>query len=106
MDRIAIPDEAEWVSRLTGEIYDAALDPTRWEGVLEASCTFLQGMAASLGSFSTRADVPPPDGFKPLTSYKIANNYREFMTNDKLVADLRKRFEGYTGPPANKGGVR
>ena len=27
------------------------------------------------------------------------------MTNDKLVADLRKRFEGYTGPPANKGGV-
>ena len=30
----------------------------------------------------------------------------EVMTNDKLVADLRKRFEGYTGPPANKGGVR
>jgi hypothetical protein len=36
----------------------------------------------------------------------IANNYREFMTNDKLVADLRKRFEDYTGPPANKGEVR
>jgi DNA-binding CsgD family transcriptional regulator len=51
MDKIAILDEAEWVSRLTGEIYDAALDPTRWEGVLEESCTFLQGMAASLGSF-------------------------------------------------------
>ena len=28
------------------------------------------------------------------------------MTNDKLVADLRKSFEGYAGPPANKGGVR
>jgi len=28
------------------------------------------------------------------------------MTNDKLVADLRKRFESYTGPPINKGGVR
>jgi hypothetical protein len=26
----------------------------------------------------------------------------EVMTNDKLVADLRKRFEGYT----NKGGLR
>jgi hypothetical protein len=51
MDKFAISDEAEWVSYLTGEIYDAALDPTRWEGVLEASCTFLQGMAASLGSF-------------------------------------------------------
>ena len=59
-----------------------------------------------LGSFSSRVDVPPPEGFQPLTSYKIANNYREFMTNDKLVADLRKRFEGYTGPPINKGGVR
>jgi hypothetical protein len=50
--------------------------------------------------------VPPPEGFQPLASYKIANNYREFMTNDKQVADLRKRFEGYTGPPASKGGVR
>ena len=27
------------------------------------------------------------------------------MTNDKLVADLRKRFELYTGSPVNKGGV-
>ena len=61
------------------------------------------GIAVSVtGGF----DVPPPEGFQPLASYKIANNYREFITNDKLVADLRKRFEGYTGPPANKGGVR
>jgi len=50
--------------------------------------------------------VPPPDGFKPLTSYKIANNYREFMTDDKLIKELRKRMEGFTGPPVNKGGVR
>jgi hypothetical protein len=50
--------------------------------------------------------VPPPEGFAPLTSYKIANNYREFMTDDKLIADLRKRFEAYTGPPVNRGGVR
>ena len=41
-----------------------------------------------------------------LESYKIATKYREFMTNDKLVADLRKRFQGYIGPPVNKGGVR
>ena len=46
-----------------------------------------------LGSFSSRVDVPPSEGFRPLASYKIANNYREFMTNNKLVADLRKRFE-------------
>jgi hypothetical protein len=28
-----------------------------------------------------------------LIYYKTANNYREFMIDDKLVADLRKRFE-------------
>ena len=48
----------------------------------------------------------PPAGFKPLTSYKIANAYREFVTDEKLIADLRKRFEGYTGPAVNQGGVR
>jgi hypothetical protein len=46
-----------------------------------------------LGSFSSRVDVPSPEGFQPLTSYKTANNHREFMIDDKLVADLRKRFE-------------
>ena len=59
-----------------------------------------------VGSFSSRVDVPPPEGFQPLIFYKIANNYRKFMTDEKLVTDLRKRFEGYTGPPVNKGGVR
>ena len=61
---------------------------------------------AKIGSFSSRADVPPPEGFKPLTSYKIANNYREFMVDAKLIEELRKRMEGYTGPVVNKGGVR
>ncbi len=50
--------------------------------------------------------MPPPEGFQPLLSYNIANNYREFMIDEKLIADLRKRFEAYTGPPVNNGGVR
>ena len=50
--------------------------------------------------------MPPPEGLQPLTSYRIANNYRELMTDDRLIADLRKRFEAYPGPPVNKGGVR
>jgi hypothetical protein len=50
--------------------------------------------------------VPAPEGLQPLTSHKVANNYREFMTDERLVADLRKRIEAYTGPPINKGGVR
>jgi ABC-type Fe3+ transport system substrate-binding protein len=61
---------------------------------------------ARLGTFSPRLDVPPPPGFKPLTSYKIANAFREFITDDKLIADLRNRFEAYTGPAVNTGGVR
>ncbi len=59
-----------------------------------------------LGVFSPRTDVPPPPGLKPLASYKVANGYREFVTDDKLITALRKRFEGYTGPVENKGGVQ
>ena len=58
------------------------------------------------GTFSPRADVTPPNGLQPLTSYKLANRYREFMTDEKTVAELRKRFETYTGPVVNKGGTR
>ena len=45
-------------------------------------------------------------GFRPLTSHRIANAYREFMLDDRLIADLRKRMEGYIGPIVNQGGVR
>ena len=58
------------------------------------------------GVFSARDDVPPPPGFKPFSSYNAANNYVDFVSNQALLADLRKRFEAYTGPVVNKGGVR
>jgi ABC-type Fe3+ transport system substrate-binding protein len=59
-----------------------------------------------IGSFSPRGDVPPPAGLRPLFSYNVANDYRDFVTNDRLLADLRKRFEGAVGPIRNTGGVR
>ncbi len=59
-----------------------------------------------IGAFSPRADVPPPAGLKPLFSYKVANDYREFVTNERLVMDLRRRFEAAVGPIRNVGGVR
>ena len=92
------------VFTLTGGIFKDAPHPNAAK--LYLTWFLAKEQQAKLGSFSTRADVPPPDGFKPLTSYKIANNYREFMTDDKLIAELRKRMEGFTGPPVNKGGVR
>jgi len=58
------------------------------------------------GNWSPRSDVPPPYGWKPILKYKVVNNYREFLTNKKQLAELRKRFEAYTGPVRNEGGVR
>jgi ABC-type Fe3+ transport system substrate-binding protein len=58
------------------------------------------------GVFSPRSDVPPPQGLQPLTSYRIANRYRDFVSDEARLLDLRKRFEAYTGPVVNRGGVR
>lgn len=61
---------------------------------------------AKTGTWSPRSDVPPPYGWKPILSYKVVNNYRDFVTNTKQLEELRKRFEAYTGPVKNMGGVR
>ena len=46
-------------------------------------------------TFSARADVPPPEGFQPLASYKIDSGYREMLSDEGKLAELRKRFAGY-----------
>ncbi len=61
---------------------------------------------AKLGTWSPRGDVPPPAGFRPILSYNVANDYRAFLTDQAVVAELRKRFESYIGPIVNAGGVR
>jgi ABC-type Fe3+ transport system substrate-binding protein len=58
------------------------------------------------GNWSARSDVPAPYGWKPILSYKVVNSYRAFLTNTKQLEELRKRFEAYTGPVKNVGGVR
>ncbi len=58
------------------------------------------------GTWSGRSDVPPPAGYKPIFSYKVATDYQAFLVNQTKVADLRKRFEKYSGPVVNAGGVR
>jgi ABC-type Fe3+ transport system substrate-binding protein len=47
------------------------------------------------GTFSARADVPPPDGFQPLASYRIDSGYRQMLSDEGKLAELRKRFAGY-----------
>jgi ABC-type Fe3+ transport system substrate-binding protein len=61
---------------------------------------------AKTGTWPARSDVPPPYGWNPILSYKVVNNYREFLANTKQLEDLRKRFEAYSGPVKNMGGVR
>ena len=47
------------------------------------------------GTFSPRADVPPPEGFQPLASYKIDSGYRQMLSDESKLAELKKRFAGY-----------
>jgi ABC-type Fe3+ transport system substrate-binding protein len=89
---------------VTGGIFKEAPHPNAAK--LFLTWYLAQEQQSRIGTFSPRLDVPPPAGFKPLTSYKIANAFREFITDEKLIADLRRRFETYTGPAVNKGGVR
>jgi ABC-type Fe3+ transport system substrate-binding protein len=59
-----------------------------------------------IGVYSSRSDVPPPAGLMPLFGYHLANDYLKFVTNEKRLVALRQRFEKYTGPVANAGGVK
>jgi ABC-type Fe3+ transport system substrate-binding protein len=59
-----------------------------------------------IGVYSSRSDVPPPSGLMPLSGYHLANDYLKFVTNEKRLVALRQRFEKYTGPVVNAGGVK
>src|SRR3981081_3689608 len=61
---------------------------------------------AATGPPPSRKGVPPPTRFKPIFDYPVVNDYRSFLVNERELVALRKRFEGYTGPVVNAGGVR
>jgi ABC-type Fe3+ transport system substrate-binding protein len=89
---------------LTGAIFKDAPHPNAAK--LFLSWLLQPEQQAKLPTWSPRSDVPPPAGYKPILSYKVANDYRAFLTDQTKVAALRKRFEGYSGPIVNSGGVR
>jgi hypothetical protein len=41
-----------------------------------------------------------------LSGYRLADGYLKFVTNENRLVALRQRFENYTGPVANAGGVK
>ncbi|MDB5955229.1 extracellular solute-binding protein [Ramlibacter sp.] len=55
---------------------------------------------ARQGVWSTRTDATPAGGLKPIASYNVASQFKDFIMNEPLVADLRKRFEAAIGPVA------
>jgi len=50
--------------------------------------------------------MPPPR--RPDAAHELPprDRYLKFVTNEKRLVALRKRFEKYTGPVTNTGGVR
>lgn len=89
---------------LSGAIFKGAPHPNAAK--LFLSWLLEPQQQSKLPTWSPRSDVPPPAGYKPILSYNVANDYRDFLTNQGQVAELRKRFEGYSGPIVNPGGVR
>jgi ABC-type Fe3+ transport system substrate-binding protein len=89
---------------LTGAIFKGAPHPNAAK--LFLSWLLEPEQQAKLPTWSPRSDVPPPAGYQPILSYKVINDYRDFLTDQAQVAALRKRFEGYSGPIVNTGGVR
>ncbi len=59
-----------------------------------------------IGTWSARRDVPPPFGLKPILDYNVSNDLADIVTDPPRLAELRKRFETYTGDVKNKGGIR
>ncbi len=59
-----------------------------------------------IGMFSSRSDVPPPARLKPLFAHNVANDDRDFVTNESLLTDLRQKFAAAVGPTRSAGGVR
>jgi ABC-type Fe3+ transport system substrate-binding protein len=97
-------EDATPIWPLTGAVFKDAPHP-------DAAKLFLGWLLepepqAGTGTWSPRNDLPPPAGYRPIFSYKVVNDYRAFLTDQAHVVELRKRFEGYTGPIVNAGGVR
>ena len=89
---------------LTGAIFKDAAHPNAAK--LFLAWLLEPAQQAGTGTWSSRGDVPPPAGFGPILSYQVANDYIGFLTNETQLAELRKRFESYTGPVVNAGGVK
>jgi ABC-type Fe3+ transport system substrate-binding protein len=98
------PVDATPVFTLTAGIFARAPHPNLAK--LYLTWYLAKEQQAHTGVYSTRRDLPPPAGLKPLSALQIANHYREFVSDDQRMTELRQRFAAYTGPVINQGGIR
>jgi ABC-type Fe3+ transport system substrate-binding protein len=89
---------------ITGGIFKDAPHPSAAKLFLD--WYMAKEQQSRLGTYSARTDVDPPAGLKPLSAYKIEAGYRQFVSDETSLVALRKKFESYTGPVVNTGGVR
>jgi hypothetical protein len=59
-----------------------------------------------IGYWSSRSDIGPPAGLKPLASYNLANTYRSFIMDEARAKSLRQKYEAFTGPVTGSGTYR
>ena len=75
---VQLMDEAADLSRLVGDIYDAALDPERWPDVLKSSAAFVDGVASALFMKDTvhkHHNVVHTFGYDPEYARKYVEHY-------------------------------
>ena len=73
------------LSNLIGDIHDAALDPDKWEGVLESTSKFANGMLGALGSFDrlgNKVNLSKSWGYDP----KCLQAYDEYYSKINVLA--------------------
>jgi DNA-binding CsgD family transcriptional regulator len=74
--------ESEALSRLIGEIYDAALEPKLWSGVVEKTERFIAGTGAGLLSKN-----PSANREKSCIDHGIDPNVRKFSSENRVNID-------------------
>jgi hypothetical protein len=83
-------DEIVQLSELIGDIYDAALDPDKWEHVLEKTCNFIEGAAGGIGLFDLRpnqTNLSKSWGYDPKYLQSFVERYSKI--NPAALASLR-----------------
>jgi len=88
-------NQDERLTRLIGNVYDAAVDPTLWISVLEEAARFVGGPAASLYSRDTdrkSGDVTHQSGLDPRFAQRYTEKYIKFDPTaiGYLMADIEE----------------